>query len=200
MTNDTFTEPERYVIQNWAASRQLELAMEKIRENYTSVGQRVVDAVRGAHVEIDWDMVRLTQHWGKGFILVGRKAWESPNDWASGFSIDNLRLEVLSDESEEQPSISVWFNKVAKLGINETDAIKTVHNAAKNILSKDEMKLCKLTIEDNCGLIYDIPRNRRELMKMLMDGNSQAFVDCLVEHLEVVLKFTPVLDNIFQKK
>jgi hypothetical protein len=37
MTNETFNEPERFLIQHWAASRQLELAMARIRASYTSV-------------------------------------------------------------------------------------------------------------------------------------------------------------------
>ena len=201
MKNETFNEPERFLIQNWAASRQLELVMAKIRESYTSVGERIVAAIRGTHAELDSEIVALTQHWGNGTLLIGRKAWQPPNvDWPSGFSIDNLRLELLSDETEEPPCLSVWFSKPEKMGIDKQMAIDAIHQAATGILSQDEMKLCKLTSDDNCALVYLIPQSRKELLEMLETGTSQSFIDCLVGHLDIVAKFTPVLDKIFEKK
>jgi hypothetical protein len=200
MTNETFNEPERFLIQKWAVSRQLELAMEKIRTSYTSVGKRIVAAVRGIHAELDSETVALTQHWGEGVILIGRKAWQLPNEWPSGFYMGKLRLEVLADESEEPPYLSIWFNKPEKMGIDKEAAINEVHQAAKGILSQDEMKLCKLTSDDNCALVYLIPQSRKELLEMLAEGTSQSFIDCLVGHLDVVTKFTPVLDKVFEKK
>ncbi len=200
MTNETFNEPERFLIKNWAASRQLELAMAKIRASYTSVGERIVAAVRGTHAELDSEEVALTQHWGEGILLIGRKAWQPPNDWPSGFYIDNLRLEVLSDETEKPPSLSIWLNKPEKMGIDIQVAIKAVHEAATGILSQDEMKVCKLTSDDNCALVYLIPESKNNLLEMLAEGTSQSFIDCLVGHLDVVTKFTPVLDKVFEKK
>lgn len=200
MTNETFSEPERFLIRGWAASRQLELAMEKVRDSYNSVGERIVAAVRGSHEELDSWRVRLTQHWGEGHLLIGRKAWEPPDEWPSGFCIDNLRLEILADDTEEPPCLSIWFNKPEKIGINKEEAIRAVHRAAKTVLTQDEMKLCKLTSEDNCALVYMIPQSRKELLEMLTEGTSQTFTDCLVGHLEVVIKFTPVLDKVFEKK
>ena len=79
MTNETFSEPHRFLIQNWSAARQLELAMEEVRESYTSVGERIVAAVRGTHEDLDSARVWLTQHWGRGELGIGRKAWEPPN-------------------------------------------------------------------------------------------------------------------------
>ncbi len=200
MTNETFNEPERYLIRKWAASRELELAMAKIRASYTSVGERIVAAVRGTHAELDSDELALTQHWGEGILLIGRKAWQPPNDWPSGFRIDNLRLEVLSDETEGPPCLSIWFNKPEKMGIDTQVAIKAVHQAATGILSQDEMKLCKLTSDDNCALVYLIPESKNNLLEMLAEGTSQSFIDCLVGHLDVVTKFTPVLNKVFEKK
>lgn len=200
MTNETFSEPERFLIRNWAASRQLELAMEKVRESYNSLGERIVAAVRGTHEELDSWRVRLTQHWGEGHLLIGRKAWEPPDEWPSGFCIDNLRLEILADETEEPPCMSIWFNKTEKIGIGKEEAIKAVHRAAKTVLSQDEMKLFKLTSEDNCALVYLIPQSRKDLLEMLVEGNSQSFIDCLVGHFDVVTKFTPVLDKVFARK
>jgi hypothetical protein len=200
MTNETFSEPERFLIQNWTAARQLELAMEKVRESYTSVGERIVAAVRGTHEDLDSAKIALTQHWGKGELLIGRKAWEPPDYWPSGFSIDNLSLEVLADETEAQACLSIWFNKPERMGVDKAEAIKAVHRAAKTILTQDEMKLCKLTSEDNCALVYLLPQSRKELLEMLAEGTSQSFIDCLVGHLDVVIKFTPVLDKVFEKK
>ena len=200
MTNETFSEPERFLIRNWSASRQLELAMEKIRANYTSIGDRIVAAVRGTHEELNSARVALTQHWSNGGFVIGRKEWEPPKDWPSGFYIDNLSLEVLADETEEPPSLSIWFNKPERLGVDKADAIKAVHRAANGVLSRDEMKLCKLTSKDNCALVYRIPQSRKELLEMLAEGTSQSFIDCLVGHLDVFTKFTPVLDKIFAKK
>jgi hypothetical protein len=62
------------------------------------------------------------------------------------------------------------------------------------------MKRCKLISEGNCALVYLLPQSRKELLEMLAEGTSQPFIDCLVGHLEVVIKFTPVLDKVFEKK
>ena len=200
MTNETFNEPERFLIQHWAASHQLELAMARIRASYTSVGERIVAAVRGTHAELDSEIVALTQHWGEGILLIGRKAWRQPNDWPSGFYFENLRLEVLSDEAEGPPSLSIWFNKSEKMGIDKQVAIEAVHQAATGVLSQEEMKLCKLTSDDNCALVYLIPESKDTLLEMLAEGTSQSFIDCLVGHLDVLTRFTPVLDKVFEKK
>jgi hypothetical protein len=166
-----------------------------------SVGERIVAAVRGTHAELDSDVVALTQHWGEGTLLIGRKAWQPPNDWPSGFCIENLRLEVLSDETKEPPFLSIWLNKPEKLGIDKQVAIKAVREAATGIFSQDEKTLCKLTSDDsNNALVYPIRESKINLLEMLAEGTSQSFIDCLVGHLDVIIKFTPVLDKVFEKK
>jgi hypothetical protein len=200
MTNETFSEPYKYVLQNWTASRQLEVAMENIRQSYSIVGQRVVDAVCGANEEFDFHAIAMTQHWGPGSIVIGKKAWGYAKEWASGYSFDNLRLEILSDETAEPPTLSIWFSKPEKIGIDKNAAIKAVHDAAKQLLTKDEIKGCKLTNEDNCALIFQLPQSKNEILEMLIRNDSQEFVDCLVNHFELVTKFTPVMDKIFSKR
>ncbi len=111
-----------------------------------------------------------------------------------------MSLEVLSDETELQACLSVWFNKPEKMGVPREEAIKAVHRSAKTVLSQDEMKLCKLTSDGSNALVYLIPQSRKELLEMLAEGTSQSFIDCLVGHLDVVIKFTPVLNKVFQKK
>ena len=200
MTNETFSEPERFLIRNWRESRQLELAMGKVRESYTSVGERIVAAIRGTHEHLDSTEVWLTQQWCNGELVIGRKAWQSPDESPSGFCIDNLRLEVLADETEAPPDLRIWFSKPERMGVDKAEAIKAVHRAAETVLTQDEMKRCKLISEGNCALVYLLPQSRKELLEMLAEGTSQPFIDCLVGHLEVVIKFTPVLDKVFEKK
>ena len=48
-------------------------------------------------------------------------------------------------------------------------------------------------------LWYELPESDK-LMQMLLDGDSQKFVDCLLGHFEVFAKFIPVLDEIFPEK
>ena len=81
--------------------------------------------------------------------------------------------------------------------------IERIVFAADEILTKDELegveKVDPNDLEYEYQRWYELPEHN-ELLQMLIDGDSQKFVDCLLGHFEVFAKFIPILDEIFPEK
>ena len=43
---------------------------------------------------------------------------------------------------------------------------------------------------------YPLPEPRHELLGMLLNNQSPAFIDCIVANLETLARFIPVMDEI----
>jgi len=50
--------------------------------------------------------------------------------------------------------------------------------------------------EDEYPLCYDLPEPKDQLLKMLVEGDAQQFVDCMVGHLRLLAQFTPAIDKL----
>ena len=199
MEKETFNEAERFLLGNWAGSRQLEVSMEEVRAKYSTVAQRVFKALQDSQENLDFSFVRVTRLSGIGWLALGRKAWHPDGHRPTGYWIKNLRLEYLSDETKPQPSASIWIKPALKEGIDFNDACKAIHDAAPKILSEDEYRRCELISDGETVLKLEIQPGRKELLEMLSQKDSQAFVDCLVSHFEILAKFTDVLDSVLVK-
>jgi hypothetical protein len=196
MSRDTFNEAERFLISNWVGARQLELSMEKVREKYVAVVQRVVDTVRGRHENLDVSTIKVTQHWGNGYVGLGRKAWHSERESPTGYYIENIRLELLADESVPPPTAYIWLKPAVQNGADLARALAAVRKAAAKALSKDELRACQFMDDDETVLSLGLLPGRKDLLAMLSQADSQAFVDCLVSQFEILTRFSEVLDSV----
>jgi len=43
---------------------------------------------------------------------------------------------------------------------------------------------------------YNLPESRQSLAQMLLDNESEKFVECIVSHVMILARFIPVLDEI----
>jgi len=199
MGRDTFNEAERFLISKWADSRQLELSMGKVREKYVAVVQRVVDTVGARNENLDASTIKVTQHWGNGYVGLGRKAWHSKGSSPTGYYIENIRLEILADESEPPPTAYIWLKPAVQNGADFARALAAVRKAARKSLSKDELRACQFMDDEETVLSLGLLPGRKDLLEMLSQADSQAFVDCLVSQFEILTRFNEVLDSVLIK-
>jgi hypothetical protein len=198
MAKEWCNEAERYLIQHWSSARLMEQAMESVRKKYTGVFQRVVETLQRTRKEFDHTGVFVTQFWGDGFVFLSRTAWKRrEKQWPPpGFYIGNLRLELLCAEDEPPPYAGIRIPAKGR----DVDT-KALTNAVRKLLTEKERKRCPIQQEDgNYPLYYDLPETRADLLDMLLDGEADRFVDCMVSHLELLARFTPVLDKLLASK
>jgi len=199
MAKERFNEAERYLIRQWSSARLLEESMERVREKYAEVFERIAESVKAQHDELDWQRAYLTQFWGSGGIGFARQNWRALKGWHPGLYLSNMRLERLCSEDEERPHAGIWIPR--KLGIDLEKARDLIRSAANSCLTKEEQKLCLSQAgDDEDPVYYELPETRKQLLEMLVEGDARRFIDCMVSHIDILAKFTPVLDKILAKE
>ncbi|HUT34320.1 MAG TPA: hypothetical protein VNE39_12615 [Planctomycetota bacterium] len=172
--------------------------MESIRKEYKGIFERAVDALQQSGKAFDNPGVFVTQFWGRGYVFLNRTAWmRNKKIWPPpGFYIENLRLELLCDKDEPAPYASIWL-PAKKTGVDLSEARKAIVEAAQQLLTKEECERClKQQEEVEYPLYYDLPEPKDQLLEMLVKGDGQSFVDCMVGHLDLLARFTPVVDKL----
>jgi hypothetical protein len=199
MAKELFNEAELYLLRQWQSARLMEESMETIRVKYDSLFQKTVDAFRARHEELNNPQVYVKQFWDTGYAGVGRKAWCSGN-YNPGFYLYNLRLEILSDETQDAPYAYIWLGSAKKTDADLAAARERIRLAASKLLTKEELQRCKMDDPDKgCPLYYYLPESRNDLLNMLTMGDGQHFADCMTAHLELLARFTPILDEVLLK-
>jgi hypothetical protein len=158
-----------------------------------------VDTVRGRHENLDASTIKVTQHWGKGYVGLGREAWHSTGGSPTGYYIENIRLEILADESAPPPTAYIWLRPAVQSGADLARAVAAVRKAATKALSKEELRACQFMDDGETVLSLGLPPGRKDLLEMLSQADSQAFVDCLVSQFEILTRFNDVLDSVLIK-
>jgi hypothetical protein len=199
MSKELFNEAELYLIRQWQSAILVEESMGKIRDKYDSLFQKIADALGAKHAELNNPQVYVKQFWETGYFGAGRKAWRHGNN-NPGFYLHNLRLEMLSDETQEAPYAYIWLGSAKKTDSDLAAARETIRFAASKLLTREELQRCKMDdIDMGCPLCYDLPESRNDLLNMLTMGDGQQFADCMLAHLDVLAKFTPILDEVLLK-
>jgi len=198
MPTNKFNEAENYLLANWQQACRVEKSLKEIRSKYAAICERVCEALAEEHPTLDLRRVRATQFWCDGFIEIGRKEWQLSENCKACIDIVNLRLELLLDDNGEHPFIGIWVGTSKKPAM-DVKKVKRLLSSANKILTMDELAMCET--EDPSGyeyvLWYELPEKRADLVAMLLEGDGQRFVDCLVAHFEVFAKFIPILNEIF---
>jgi hypothetical protein len=197
MSADKFNEAEKYLLDNWQQACLVEKSMKAVRGRYQSTCDRVWEAIKDKHKELDWHDVSPLRY--NGIVGIGRNTW--PGEPGKGaIYIGNLLLEYLLDDNSPSPRAGIWVGTRRKPLIDD-EGIKRVLCAAETLLAREEFEQCvkESVLGDGYILWYRLPEERRTLVGMLLDGDGQQFVDCLVTHLEVFTRFIPILDEVFLK-
>lgn len=197
-----FKEPERFLLDNWSDSRQLEQTMEDVRKKYEEVLKRVQEKVKRSGERLDdlrlgkWSRADDDDDgWQLGF---GRKQWPRSNWGMCGYWLYNLDLEALTSERGPEPRASIWLKPARQRGVNVEQLGKRIKQEASRLLPKNVQRSPEGEGADH-PLVYTLPEDRKVLLGMLVQDDSQVFVDCLASHIETLSQFTPILDKYLLK-
>ncbi len=204
MPADRFNEAETCLVENWQKARLVEKSMKAIRGRYVGICDKILESVQDEHVGLD-----RCKNWLKsdGVLAIGRENWQKDGNHAF-IAVECLRLKQPTEDSVDRPYIGIWTGTPKKPAM-DWGGISRLRYAAREILTSDQFAEFFGDPSDwevnpsDCEYQYDawytLPEMKQDLTKMLLDGDGQTFVDCLVSHFEVFTKFIPVLDEVFPK-
>lgn len=200
MSNTLFNEAERYLVGNWRQARMLEESMQEVRNKYFGLGQAVVERIRDEQPALDWDEVNVHRKSGQGRIGIARSTWPEKGGYKLGFYVEGLRLEQLAGAEEDEPEplyACIWTEPAGKTPSQGLEFAKAVHSGERRRLTEEERKKCKE--EPGAPLWYFLPQTGEQLLQMLLAGDGQQFVECMVTHFGLLARFTPDLDEVCAK-
>ncbi len=186
----TFNEAERYLIQNWGNASLLESAMEQVRMRYTALFEDVFKRFQQSHAEFSNADTRYLRNYGD--VGVGKPVWFTET-WTSGFWLDSLRLETLISP-EACPGKSISINN---RGVNPEEAARRLSLEATKILGDKESRKGVTSVGKVKAYIwFPLDQSRETLLDLIAKADSNAFVKCMVEQLESLVRFAPIVDEI----
>jgi len=192
-----FSDPELYLLNNWASATLLERSVKAVRDKYTEILDSALDKVTERHKELDCRAIHLSDNW-ELTAGIGRKAWPSMYPrWPSGFWLGCGGLQNLTSMEGDSPYACVWLNppKSAKLDLEE--AVHKLKEAAKRLLSREQLERVEHSLgSGEADISYPLPEPRDELLNLLLKEDSRGFIDCIVAHYETLVRFMPVMDEI----
>ena len=195
MTQDTFNAAEQFLLKQWPEARRLELAMESTRLKYQGVWERIQERVAQEQPELDWSRLSVTQFWSKGSAGFGRKTWPGVDkNWAAGIWFDNVRLEVLSDPDEPPADAYLWVKPLEKAGV---DAERVIAGAAAALLtlSPEQQASEGLRAASGDSAMSCAMPTKEELLSLLLQRDSQPFVDAIAARVATLARFTALIDE-----
>jgi hypothetical protein len=206
MAKQRFNDPdELYLLDKWMEVRQLEKAMQKVREKYTEIFVEVLDRVSTKHKELNRRVLNCgempTDEDG-GYINVGigRKAWpsESPRKWPTGFWVGGVSLEDLKSEAGDLPYASVWIFPPENSTLDLETVAKTLESQLREIITNVEIYRDVDHSEGSVSIDCQLPESRNELLDLLLKNESRGFIECMVGHFESLTKLINTIDGLFE--
>ena len=80
-------------------------------------------------------------------------------------------------------------------------AREKLYAASKELLTRKERELAfEEKPGEECALWYHLPEKQAQLLEMLVANDGRGFVDCMVGHIDLLARFTPVLDKILVQR
>jgi hypothetical protein len=192
-----FSDPELYLLNRWESAMLLESSMKAVRDKYEQIFGAALDRLEQQYKGLDCRTMHLSDKEDPS-VSVGKKSWPSmyPN-WPSGFWLGCIGLDNLTSEDADDPYASVFFNPPKSAVFEIQGIVRRLRDSAKTILTKEQMDRVREEVrKGHASIYYPLPEPRRELLEMLMNNKSAAFIDCIVAHLETLAKFIPVMDEV----
>lgn len=203
MAKQTLNEAELLLLKHWDEAYLLEQSMDRVREKYNSLFERVAEAVLDAYSAFDTYKVLVTQFWGKGSVGFGRKSWPDSNtNNMPGFWLENLRLEVLASDDEPPPTSSIWISPKVykKIGIDPQDVRQRMVAAAQEILGKDEFE--RTVRQDSTGktVLGFATFEKKDVLDLFVNEGGEGLVEVIVSQFDLLARFAEPLDTILRGK
>jgi hypothetical protein len=114
--------------------------------------------------------------------------------WIWNISLDNLKA-----AEGDAPGASIWFDIPKGTELDLEDARIKIQNEAAKLMEGEKLKYFfkdETEREKKTCFWYLTPESRQELTQMLLDNESEKFVECIVSHVMILARFIPVLDEI----
>ncbi len=206
MAKQLFNEAETYLLENWTDARLLEKSLVTMRKKYAAVLVKVLDEVKKRHPDFDCRGMEFRvldedndDDCDCVNIGVGKKAWPSASrrNWPSGLWICGITLGEIVAHGEGFPTASVWINPPEDSTVDLTSVGHRLEEEAKRLLPE---RTVTHTVDKEDGWVsidYSLPESRNALLELLLKGESQGFIKCLVAHFETLTKLVPAIDQIF---
>jgi len=200
MSKQLLNEAELLLFGHWEQATHLERSLERIRQKYSALYSQVADEVRKAHPKLDGNVTYITQRWGDGTIGFSRKCWpEGAGDWPPGLWIENLRLEILVDDSAPPPLATIWIPpKACKvLGKDVSFVRERFQTRAREILTPDEFKRHILCDGTDNSVLYIRTISKRELIEGISPDEGHGLVQALAREIDEMTLLLPAIDEAF---
>jgi hypothetical protein len=109
--------------------------------------------------------------------------------------VQSLRLELLAEEDSDPPNAFIWVSKKSNVDL---DSARVILNKEKNrLLTPEELNN---TSEGSGDILLWLPApSKRELLGALSEGDGKKFVDLLVSQFDLMSRFVPAMDTVFDK-
>jgi hypothetical protein len=197
MMNKQFNEAELYLLKNWRDAALLEESMNAVRKEYANILDEVLKTVCEEN-EGCTPVNRINA--ASGYVGITKKSWlSSDSRYPSGLWIDCIAVDILASEDEEAPDAAVWIEPPRDSGLDLKEATNRFYKEAKQRLSKDELARVKPDDDRTSAAVwYYLPEPRHKLLEMLQTDEAREFKDCMIGHFELLSRFIPILDEIFQ--
>jgi hypothetical protein len=199
-----FNDLEMYLFKNWTDARLLEQSLNKMRNKYKEVLDRVPADVRKKHQQLDNDGMQLDVDEEDDddrnviTIGVGKKEWSScERKQPSGLWLSGIAFGPLVVERELSPCANVFIYPRKESKLDLAEVTQKLEDAAGGILPDVQFRRDS---EPGIACIgYSLPETQEELVELLLKDESRPFIKCLVGHFDALAKFIPVIDKIFQR-
>ena len=194
----TFNELNQWLIENWTAARQLEDSMNEVQDKYKTVCERVIEAAQKEPLELD----NCRTHPKHGHLSFARKKWLSQYEsWSSGLWIWNISLDNLKAEEGAGHCAAIWLWVPKGTNFDLEEARTKIQNTAVELMKDEKLKFffkdeSEREKNKRTCFWYNLPESRQSLAQMLLDNESEKFVECIVSHVMILARFIPVLDEI----
>ncbi|MCE9546667.1 MAG: hypothetical protein K8T25_14400 [Planctomycetia bacterium] len=186
----TFNQPERFLLEQWSDAQLVENAVKQIRIKYKSKLDQVLEELEKQYPNLNHSKRRVASYYGG--VAIGKATWpKGGNNWPTGFYVEDLRLENLTSAQSGSPHKWVW------IFCNEAHRVKSdLKKTAATLLGKEEAVRWEFWSDKSGGGIGCPIESREEILRLLMEDESQGFVDCIVAHFNTLVKFTSIVDAI----
>jgi CRISPR/Cas system-associated protein Cas5 (RAMP superfamily) len=196
-----------WIIANWEKLIRLEDAIGRTRENYVKVFGEIHKVVKQRHPALN----RMTSHFSPKEIRdyeTGQAAFSSTNwpykyeSWRTGIYISGISLDELSGEKQtEQPAITIWVGTDDKIRDKKVEILRRrLSERSKKVFAGKNLQLKSVDGEDyRTCLMYPLPEDRSKLLDLLVKRDSKGFIDCMVNHVNLMASFIPIIDEVLAK-
>jgi len=203
MKYEKLNNTDRWLIEHWEKLHQMENAMAGTRQRFESLFHAIHKKVKHTHPALDRMDIHFSQRELKndgGSVIFSKGSWPSTwsEAWRTGFYVWGITLEQLAFESNDGPSMGIYFP------VNKSDRRiekfrQRINEAAPRFLKNQKISEPIRDEDDTRTLLwYRMPEGQKKLLEMLCGGKEQAFIDCIARHVGILSSFIPVLDKLLK--